>query len=122
MRRSTINKGRTSMARKTTKSTGRGRVNVFAELGLPNPEQELLKARLTVQINRAIRERSLTQVKAGKILGIAQPHVSSLMRGRAGAFSAERLMEFLAALGHDVEIRLKRTQKEHGEVSVVVAA
>ena len=49
------------------------------------------------------------------------PHVSDLMRGRARAFSAERLMEFLTALGHDVEIRVRRTRKEHGHMSVIVA-
>lgn len=56
------------------------------------------------------------------MLGIPQPHVSDLMRGPARAFSAERLMQFLAALGHDVEIRVKRTRKEHGQVSVVAAS
>jgi predicted XRE-type DNA-binding protein len=96
--------------------------NVFADLGLPNPEQELLKANLTLQIFRVIKARKLTQAKAGKILGIPQPHVSDLMRGRARAFSAERLMEFLTALGHDVEIRVRRTRKEHGHMSVIVAA
>jgi predicted XRE-type DNA-binding protein len=96
--------------------------NVFADLGLPNSEQELMKARLTMQIFRIIKSRKLTQAKAGKVLGIPQPHVSDLMRGRARAFSAERLMDFLTALGHDVEIRLKPTRKEHGHMSVVVAA
>ena len=95
--------------------------NVFADLGLPNPDQELLKANLTLQIFRAINARKLTQAKAGKILGIPQPHVSDLMRGRARAFSAERLMQFLTALGHDVEIRVKQRRKEHGQVSVVAA-
>ncbi len=111
------------MAKKRTKfdaeeSSG----NVFADLGFPHPEQELLKADLTLQIYRALKARKLTQAKAGKILGIPQPHVSDLMRGRARAFSAERLMEFLAALGHDVEIRVRRTRKDHGHVSVIVAA
>jgi predicted XRE-type DNA-binding protein len=50
--------------------------NVFADLGLPNPDQELLKANLMLQILRAINARKLTQAKAGKILGIPQPHVS----------------------------------------------
>jgi predicted XRE-type DNA-binding protein len=95
--------------------------NVFADLGLPNPDQELLKANLTLQIFRAINARKLTQAEAGKILGIPQPHVSDLMRGRARAFSAERLMQFLTALGHDVEIRVKRRRKAHGQVSVVAA-
>jgi len=96
--------------------------NVFTDLGLPHSEQELLKARLTLQIYRIIKGRHLTQAQAGEILGIKQPHVSLLMRNRSGNFSVERLMDFLTALGHDVEIRVKRTRKPHGHVSVVVAA
>ena len=65
--------------------------NVFADLGLPNPEQELMKARLTLQIYRIIKEQDLTQTEAAKILGIKQPHVSLLMRNRAGSFSVGRL-------------------------------
>ena len=111
------------MARRTTtiaseKSSG----NVFADLGLPHPEQELLKARLTLQIYRDIKARNLTQVQAGEILGIKQPHVSLLIRNRSGNFSVERLMDFLTALGHDVEIRVKRTRKPRGQMAVVVAA
>lgn len=111
-------KGRTDMAKKkrtirAEESSG----NVFADLGLPHPEQELLKAELTLQIYRALKARKLTQTKAGEILGIPQPHVSDLMRGRSRAFSAERLMEFLTALGHDVEVRVKRTRKDHGALT-----
>jgi len=95
--------------------------NVFADLGLPHPEQELLKARLTLQIYRLIKERGLTQAQAGKILGIQQPNVSALMRNRSGSFSVERLMNFLTALGQDVEITVRPTRQEQGEVSVVVA-
>jgi predicted XRE-type DNA-binding protein len=93
--------------------------NVFADLGLPHPEQELVKARLTLQIYRLIKRRGLKQAEAGKILGIQQPHVSALMRNRAGAFSVERLLDFLTALGQDVEIVVRPTRKQHGEVSVV---
>ncbi len=92
---------------------------MFADLGLPHPEQELLKARLTLQIYLLIKDRNLTQVEAGKILGIKQPHVSALMRNRSGAFSVERLMDFLTALGQDVEISVRPALKEHGQVSVV---
>ena len=60
--------------------------NVFADLGLPRSEQELLKAKLTLQIYRLIKGRNLTQAAAGKILGIKQPHVSLLMRNRSGNF------------------------------------
>jgi len=99
-----------------------GSSNVFADLDLPHAEQELLKARLTLQIFKLITARGLTQAKAGEILGIRQPHVSALMRNRAGAFSVERLMEFLTDLGQDVEIIVRPTRREHGKVSVVVAA
>jgi predicted XRE-type DNA-binding protein len=94
--------------------------NVFADLGLPNPEQELLKARLTFQIYKIIKARGLTQAQAGEVLGIKQPHVSALMRNRAGNFSVGRLIEFLTALGQDVQIIVKPTRKAHGEMSIVV--
>ena len=110
------------MPRKTRVDVEESSGNVFADLGLPNPEQELLKAELTLQIYKVLKTRKLTQMRAGKLLGIPQPHVSDLLNGRARAFSAERLMDFLAALGHDVEIRVKPTRKAHGHVSVIVAA
>jgi predicted XRE-type DNA-binding protein len=100
----------------------KGSGNVFADLDLPHAEQELLKARLTLQIYKLIKDRGLTQAKAGEILGIKQPHVSALMRNRSGVFSAERLMEFLTELGQDVEITVRPIRKGHGKVSVVVAA
>ena len=94
--------------------------NVFADLGLPNPEQELLKARLTLQIHKIVKARGLTQAQAGAILGIKQPHVSALMRNRAGNFSVGRLMEFLTRLGQDVAITVTPTRKARGEMEVVV--
>ena len=97
-----------------------GSGNVFADLDLPHPEEELLKARLTLQIYRLIKARGLTQVQAGEILGIRQPHVSALMRNRSGTCSVERLLQFLMALGQDVQITVRPTRKEHGELSVVV--
>jgi len=100
---------------RTEKSSG----NVFADLGLSHPEQELLKAKLSLQIYRLIKDRRITQMEAGKILGIKQPHVSALMRNRSGAFSVERLMEFLTALGQDVEIAVRPARREQGEISVV---
>ena len=111
------------MAKKKTRiDSEQSSGNVFADLDLPHPEQELLKARLTLQIYRIVKERALTQVQAGDILGIKQPHISLLMRNRSGSFSVERLMDFLTALGHDVEIRVKRARTKHGEMSVVVPA
>jgi predicted XRE-type DNA-binding protein len=99
-----------------TESSG----NVFADMGLANSEQELVKAKLTLQIYRLIKERKLTQSAAADVLGIKQPHVSQLMNNRAGNFSVGRLIEFLAALGHDVNISVTRSKKDHGEMSVTL--
>ena len=115
------------MGKRVQKSAGNAKTirmekssgNVFADLNLPHPEQELLKAKLTLQIYRLIKERGITQTEAGKVLGIKQPHVSLLMRNRSGSFSVERLMDFLTALGQDVEITVKPAGKGQGEVSVV---
>jgi predicted XRE-type DNA-binding protein len=95
-----------------TESSG----NVFADLGLPNAEQELVKAQLTLQIYRIIKQRGITQAETAKTLGIKQPHVSLLMRNRAGTFSVGRLMEFLTALGHDVEVTVRSTPRTRGDV------
>ena len=113
------------MKTKTRKTRGRDiRVtessgNVFADLGVPNPEQELLKAQLTLQIYAILRGSGMTQVEMAKILGVRQPQVSLLMRNRAGNFSVGRLMEFLTALRQDVQIIVRPTRKEHGELSAV---
>lgn len=98
-----------------TESSG----NVFADLGLIHPDQALLKARLTLQVYRTTKERKLTQTQAGDILGTKQPQVSSLMRGQSGAFSVERLMAFITALGHDIEIAIAPSRNKHGEMSVI---
>lgn len=87
---------------------------MFADLGLPNPEQDLLKAQLTLQIYKIVKARKLTQAQAGVVLGIRQPHVSALMRNRAGNFSVGRLMEFLTALGQDVTVTVTPTKKAVG--------
>lgn len=111
--------------KKTKKASIRfeeGSGNAFADLDVEQPEQELLKARLTLQIYKLIQARGLTQAKAGEILGIKQPHVSVLMRNRSGTFSVEHLMQLLTNLGQDIEITVRPTRKEHGRLSVIVAA
>jgi len=110
------------MAKKKEILVKEGSGNVFADLGFPHPEREELKADLMLRIYRLIKESGLTQARAGEILGIKQPHVSSLMRGRSGHFSVERLFEFLNALGQDVEIavRPKPPVREAARTSVVV--
>lgn len=94
--------------------------NVFQDLGFANPEQELLKARLLLQIQQTIKQRGLSQVQAAAVLGIKQPHVSNLMRGYSGRFSVERMIEFLTCLGHDIDITVGPSHRGVGAVSVTV--
>ena len=84
-----------------------GSRNVFKDLGLPNAEEHFVKAQLVYKIDTILKDRGLTQVAAGKLLGVPQPDVSKLLRGEFRQFSVERLLRFLVALNHDVEIVIK---------------
>jgi len=101
----------------------RGSGNVFADLGRPQPEEALAKARLAYEIERSIRKRGLSQAEAGKILGIDQPKVSALRSGKLSGFSVERLIRFLNALDQDVEIvvRAKPRSRRRGRLLVRAA-
>jgi predicted XRE-type DNA-binding protein len=78
--------------------------NIFAVLGRPNADELLAKAELARAIERVLRARRLTQAQAARILGVSQPDVSDLYRGRISGYSQERLCRFLKALDQDVQI------------------
>lgn len=92
--------------------------NVFADLGLPDPEGLLAKAELVRQIDAIIHERGLSQTQAAAILGIDQPKVSALLNGRLSGFSMDRLVRFLLALDRDVQISVRPKQDDHAHVTV----
>lgn len=97
--------------------------NVFADLGLPNSEQELVKTKLVVQIYQLLKQRGVTQTEAARLLGTTQAQVSALMRCKPVSVSVGRLMEFLTMLGQDVEVTVKPTgRRADGHMSVVVQA
>lgn len=85
----------------------RGSGNVFADLKLPQPEIALAKAQLVQRIRELIAERELTQAAAGELLGLQQPKVSDLLRGRVEGYSIDRLFRFLNALGQQVRISVR---------------
>src|ERR1035437_8051766 len=95
--------------------------NVFADLGLPNPEETLAKAELAHRITVLIRNKGLTQVQIAKLLGVDQPKVSSLIRGRLSGFSLERLMRFLLLLGQDIKITVQACPRSRSRARVHVA-
>ena len=83
-----------------------GSGSVFADLGLPNPEERQIKAALMRAINREIKSRKLTQAAAAELAGLTQPDVSRLSRGQGRTFSVERLLAVLKKLEVDVEITM----------------
>jgi predicted XRE-type DNA-binding protein len=93
--------------------------NIFADLGLANPEEALAKAQLVIEISKIIKKRKLTQVRVAKILKIAQPKVSLLLRGYLKSFSLERLLRFLNALGQDIHITITpSSHRSHGSTMI----
>ena len=102
--------------RRVQDSTG----NVFEDMGMREAEERLAKAELARVIRKEIRGRGLTQVKAAKLLGVTQPDVSDLARGKLGRFSMERLERFLNALDMEVRIQVgpKPKEKERAGISV----
>ena len=78
--------------------------NVFADLGLPNADDLLLKAQIVSEISRLMKLKKLTQAKAATLTGVAQPDLSNLLRGKFRGFSIERLLLMLTAFGRDVEV------------------
>ncbi|MSO73473.1 MAG: XRE family transcriptional regulator [Rhodospirillaceae bacterium] len=97
--------------------------NVFAVLGLRDPDDLLARAELTRQIYNALKARGLSQEKAGELLGLKQPDVSLLMRGRYSRFSTDRLLHLLTRLGRNIEIVVHnpRSVKARGRLTVVAA-
>ncbi len=96
--------------------------NVFADLGFHDAAEMLAKADLAQKISGAIARRGLTQAEAAELLGVDQPKISALKRGRLSGFSLERLLRFLIKLGLDVEIVVKkRSRSRRGPARLQVA-
>jgi len=96
--------------------------NVFADLGLVDCEELLIKAELVRQISELITIRKLLQTEAADLLGIDQPKISALLRGKLSGFSTERLFRFLNALGSDVEIRVTTKSRSDSQAQTRVVA
>jgi len=95
--------------------------NVFADLGFRNSKQELMKAKLTIEIYKLLKRRGVTQQQAAKLLGTTQAQISALMRCKPVSVSVGRLMEFLTVLGQDVEVTVKpAVRRKAGDMLVVV--
>ena len=99
----------------TNRAVTRGSGNIFADLGLPDAEGHMLKARIALYLSKRIKQLDLTQREAAERMGISQPDVSNILRGKLLPFSMDRLLAFVRALGSDVEITLKRPPQQRRE-------
>jgi predicted XRE-type DNA-binding protein len=101
----------------------RGTGNVFADLGFADASERQTKTRLALAINRIIKDQRLKQIDAARLLGVPQPKVSALVNYRLDGFSVEKLMDFIVALGRDVEIIVRPTRgNDAARVMVLEAA
>ena len=99
----------------------RGTGNVFADLGFAEPEEELAKAHLLMLIQQAIRRQRLSQTAVAVLLGVDQPKVSALLKGRGANFSSMRLMRLLTRLGQDVDVTVREARhgRKRGRIRVL---
>jgi predicted XRE-type DNA-binding protein len=100
----------------------KGGANIFADLGLPDAETHFLKAQIVSEIYRLTNARKLTQTRAGEMMGISQPEVSRMFKGNFREYSIERLIGFLTAFDHDVEIVVRPShEKRAGKITFTPA-
>jgi predicted XRE-type DNA-binding protein len=81
-----------------------GSGNIFADLGLPDADDMLLKSTIVIELRRLIKQRKLTQTAAAKLVGVNQADLSKVLGGHFRGYSEARLMRMLTAFGQDVEI------------------
>lgn len=99
-----------------TESSG----NVFADLGLEEPEERLAKSDIAAKIAQIIEKRHLSQAAAAKLLGISQPKVSLILNGQLKGFSMEKLLLLMVALDRDIEIRIKKKPRSRAQAHLQV--
>ena len=100
-----------------------GSANVYTDLGYRDSESMLVKAQLAAKIAEIVHRRALTQTRTAEILGLTQPKVSDLLKGRFRGISEHRLLECLTRLGRDVHIVIKPTPRSrpNGRLTLSVA-
>lgn len=100
-----------------------GTTNVYADLGLPDAEEMLVKAKLASKIGEILAQRGWTQQQAGQVLGIPQPKLSKMLRGQFRGISEAKMLDCLTRLGRDIQIVIgsERRSSAAGRVEVVSA-
>ncbi|MDR1489972.1 MAG: helix-turn-helix domain-containing protein [Desulfovibrio sp.] len=109
------------MDEQITRSCG----NVYADLGLPDAEEMQFKSKLASTIQGIMEARGLTQTKAAEIIGIPQPKLSDILRGKFRGVSEAKMMECITRLGRDIRIVInahERPANNPGHIEVCIGA
>ena len=99
----------------------KGSGNIFADLELPNAEEELLKSDLAIEISRIIKSKSWTQREAAEVIGISQPRVSMLLRDQLDELSVDTLLRAVRRLGRSIEVRISTEEYAPSETTARVS-
>jgi predicted XRE-type DNA-binding protein len=86
--------------------------NVFADLGLPNPEELQLKSTLSIEIQRAIRKKRLTRNQIATLLDLSKEDLAKVIGHGFSDYSINELIGYLNCLGHDVQLFAEVTERE----------
>ncbi|NNH61685.1 helix-turn-helix domain-containing protein [Rhizobium laguerreae] len=96
----------------------KGSDDIFADLGVQLDPKDRLKVLIAIQLSKAIQHLGLTQKEAADILGTDQAKISKITRGRLKDFTVDRLVNYVIALGIDVDVRLSNTHDRRGNLTV----
>lgn len=98
--------------------------NVYADLGMANADEMIVKAQLATKISEIIKSRKWSQQQAAEVLGMTQPKLSNMLRGQFRGISESKMLDCLTRLGRDVQIVVgpARRAASTGRVAVVFAA
>ena len=99
----------------------KGSENVFVDCGFPPTEAENLRirAKMMMALTGYIQERKITQSRAARIMGVSQPRISDLVRGKIGLFTIDTLVNMVTATGLkvDVDIAAGRTKAKNKQAA-----
>ena len=98
-----------------------GSGNVFADMGLPHPEERLAKAEAAIHIEEVITERRLPRTEAAALMHVDEAELADIIQGRLRVFTLDRLFQCLTALGQDVEITIRPKAADEEFARVLVA-
>ena len=110
------------MSAKQETSIRRGTKNVFADLGFPDAETHLLKAQLMSRVQDTMQDRKLNQTNAARVMGVSQPDLSRMLKGRFRDVSVELIMRMLTKLGCEVDIVIKSQTRKRAFATIHLEA